>query len=1419
MNYFERMLNSSLDDNPLEEEVVTESVFPESLPYLVTKKGKVILPKGEPDGKGNICFLYANTYQESIELMNGKTNFTSAGRYKYYFYNPTYIGKIYNKRYRIRDLELRKQIYADVEKKTNVSGYDKLVINGNETRNMYFDLSKFMSIFHSITGSLQTQKRVLHYWSYLKSVINKTSSLKYKKKFILVDVNNFKLTNDLSENLSNPLFMIYYTIYKFPAQKSVSNVDGNKQISYILDDIDIDFYFFSDSFYLKVNPSKLKDIKPNEFKVQMGKLYTHTDKSELIEKATDESQMKKSEVVINSASKINEEINIVDQTDDDNEEKNPLGQDKGIVLKINSKVNEVRKEIEQAVGDISMVDDDLIDRTIKTKVENDINSDKELLNEIYSKTIAPSMPKSAASTARDRELRKQQENLKVGNMTIHDIKKIQTSHVKVPTRNVQNSVKTLNTNMTNITFNNFEKTYNEKVMPKDITNAILSLNDKSIPLFIRNIEVKDTSDELNYKETYTINFEDGNRQRQTIKVDIPKFIEDKFLYIGGNKKLIKKQNFLYPVVKSNEDIVQIVTNYNKMFIQRTDGKSISSIERLKTLLKKSDAVKKYFTFGNVRSINSKYITNVEYDEISKFAIRFKRGDLELYFDQEEALKVKDKIPPEKKTGLFIGKNGTKGIYINDNMRTDDGKSIVDIIYESLSDEEKALYESIRAPKRLMYTRVKVMQQFMAVGLLLGFWEGLSSLLKKADIKYNIVDSISKMSMKPTEDYLQFADCYLVFETDTKATLLLNAFKLIDTSIYPIADMDTREPYMPYLIKVYGRSVISNALLNVYEFMIDPITLEVLNDLNLPTDIVSLVIYAVSLLGDSQYTPEINQNLARIRSNEIVPAILYERLAKNYITYRNSNGRKKFSIPQDCVIKELLALKTVEDYSTLNPILEMEMTHSISSKGFRGANLDESYTMEKRTFDPTMTGVISPSTSPDGSVGVNKTLTLEPSIISIRGYVKDNSKDLDKLKDVNVFSPGELSIPLGATRDDSTRLGHAIKQSKHVIPVKKSSPVLISNGMEEVARFHLSSDFVVNADEDGTIIDYDPETNYMIAKYKSGKTKAIDLNPKIVKNGGGGFFLSNKLITPFKVGDKFKANEVLAYHKDFFQHDKFNNCRMVMGTMTKVGIMSTYNTYQDATMITEKLSEDAATEMCFVKQVSIGKNANIEYIVKKGQEVKVGDSLVQFDTSYDDNSLNALLAALSDDEKGEILAGSRNDVTSKYSGVIEDIKIYATVDVDEMSPSMRKIVKQYYNHINKKKEFLEKYDPESKNSIVKCGVLLNETSKKIDPNKFGVIKGQKVEEGVMIEFYIKHSEPLEIGSKIANFTALKNTIGEIIPAGYEPYSEFRPDEEIGSIIASNSILKRMTPSILLTALGNKCIIELKRKLEDIYNGKK
>ena len=395
--------------------------------------------------------------------------------------------------------------------------------------------------------------------------------------------------------------------------------------------------------------------------------------------------------------------------------------------------------------------------------------------------------------------------------------------------------------------------------------------------------------------------------------------------------------------------------------------------------------------------------------------------------------------------------------------------------------------------------------------------------------------------------------------------------------------------------------------------------------------------------------------------------------------------------------------------------------------------------------------------------------------------------------------------------------HAIKQSKHVIPVNDSDPVLVSNGFEEIERFQLSSDFVVNADEDGEIVKVDPDLKLVIAKYKSGKVRAISTDTNIVKNGGGGFYLNNQLVTDLKEGDKFKKDDVLAYHQNFFTNSKYNNCRANLGTLARVAIMSAYSTYEDATFISESLSERCGTRITECKQAVIGKNSNVLHLAKEGEHVRVGDTLVAFDTSYDDNDLNVLLASLGDDDdlKSMVTEGSRNTIKSKYGGKIIKIKMYSTVEMEELSPSLQKIFKDYYSKIRKKKNLLESFDPDAEKSIMKCGLLFTETTKRIEPNKYGNIRGQNVEDSVLIEFYIEELEPLEVASKIANYSGLKNTIAEVIPKGYEPYSEFLPDRTYDTIIADNSILKRMTPSILEVGFANKLVVGFKEYLRKIY----
>ena len=77
--------------------------------------------------------------------------------------------------------------------------------------------------------------------------------------------------------------------------------------------------------------------------------------------------------------------------------------------------------------------------------------------------------------------------------------------------------------------------------------------------------------------------------------------------------------------------------------------------------------------------------------------------------------------------------------------------------------------------------------------------------------------------------------------------------------------------------------------------------------------------------------------------------------------------------------------------------------------------------------------------------------------------------------------------------------------------------------------------------------------------------------------------------------------------------------------------------------------------------------------------------------------------------------------------------------------------------------------------------------------------------------------MSVGDKCVVYAASKQVISEVIPDGQEPYAESTPDEEISMFVAPGAILKRMIPSVVLTAAANKVLINLKRQIGKIYNG--
>jgi hypothetical protein len=147
-------------------------------------------------------------------------------------------------------------------------------------------------------------------------------------------------------------------------------------------------------------------------------------------------------------------------------------------------------------------------------------------------------------------------------------------------------------------------------------------------------------------------------------------------------------------------------------------------------------------------------------------------------------------------------------------------------------------------------------------------------------------------------------------------------------------------------------------------------------------------------------------------------------------------------------------------------------------------------------------------------------------------------------------------------------------------------------------------------------------------------------------------------------------------------------------------------------------------------------------------------------------------------------------------------------MDKLSPSLFNILNGYFNENKKKRRILDKYD--RSNAVYKLDTLF---SLPTEPLKSPTIKGINCD--VLFEFYIEHEDEVSVGDKIVNYSPCKQIVSEVIQEGQEPYSEFRPDEEISIFQAPSSILKRMVPSMVIISSANKVLVELKRQIKDIW----
>ena len=232
-------------------------------------------------------------------------------------------------------------------------------------------------------------------------------------------------------------------------------------------------------------------------------------------------------------------------------------------------------------------------------------------------------------------------------------------------------------------------------------------------------------------------------------------------------------------------------------------------------------------------------------------------------------------------------------------------------------------------------------------------------------------------------------------------------------------------------------------------------------------------------------------------------------------------------------------------------------------------------------------------------------------------------------------------------------------------------------------------------------------------------------------------------------------------------------------------------------------------------VSLDKDSYVSKMCKIGDNVVAGQSIITFDNYHSDPDMMEWIAAVRQETGEDLIETNSTTKKTNYTGTIIDIKVYTTVELEELSESLQGIVSDYWKRLKKREKTLDKYRNSDDINFYKSGNVITEASAPVKPDSQGKVKGERIDEGVLIIFYVSFKDIMSRGDKLASEFALKSINSHVIDKGLEPFSEYHPDENIDLITAPLSISARKTPSIFLAMFGNKCLIEAKRHLKDYW----
>lgn len=871
---------------------------------------------------------------------------------------------------------------------------------------------------------------------------------------------------------------------------------------------------------------------------------------------------------------------------------------------------------------------------------------------------------------------------------------------------------------------NYDRDYIEKVMEHE--TAMMCLQVQRAAFSVTTFEKEPYTDALSKTFDYKFKVVPPGGAESTVAFQLPRIDKNGKFQINGVRYYMRKLRSDKPIRKINPRQVALTTYYpTKLFIERCTKKTASFDDKVINMIA-SDLVSEnskvtQAAYGN--SYLEKQPVPRMYSAIAQVYVEFTLGGIDFKFVYEE---IGRNFPEFKGTAnensVPVGRKGNSLVFMD---RTGellvDGRRIPSII-EMLGGKASDL--------PIEQVMIKILGENIPLGIFLAYALGINGLVKLLNPTGEYPRRRIKGAKRDTtenEYEIVFADEVWVFPRETtKSSLIWGSLLAWKNSLktMQVADLNERENFFTLFVDA-GLSVrYLNEIENILDLFIDPISLDLLKEMQEPTEVVPLFARAAEMLVTDVYDSELDTSLTVIKGYERMNGQVYRTLCESIRAYRNKPVSSRAALdvnPFDVLtkIQQDPSVSLVEDSNVIHNLKEKEnMTYS----GTGGRN-KRGMVRRTRGFHSSDIGIRSEAGVDSGDVGINMYMTADPNITSLRGTVK--TVDPTKVSPTQVISTSMLISPF-AEYDDGKRVNFINIQQDHVIAIDGSCRMPVRTGYDSVVAHRADDLFSATAEQDGKVVAVTDKV--ITVEYKDGSKESVRLGRRF--GVVTGHSVPHMVRTSMKVGDKFSAGALLAYNEGFFTPDGY----FKSGTLAYTALVEKNETWEDSSLVSPELAAMMMTTVGHTRVVFAKFTDEIYNLIKVGDEVDIDTILAVIQdknaaTSVNESSMDAL----------NLLA--RPTPRAEHEGKVEQIEVIYFGDKDDMSPSIRKIA--------------DKYDKERAELVKAMGTDDAKTGEITSPAR---IEGISIDiDMIAIRIYITEKRVMSGGDKLTLSNQLKSVI--------------------------------------------------------------